>query len=76
MLPADWTFDGKSVLDFGCGAGRTLRHFLDEAESGSFYGCDIDAPSIAWLESNHEPTVHVFANEETPPLPLERSRST
>jgi len=70
-LPADWTFEGKSVLDFGCGAGRTLRHLLDEAESGTFYGCDIDAASIAWLGSNLSPPLHVFANGEEPPLPLE-----
>ena len=24
MLPDDWSFGGKRVLDFGCGAGRTL----------------------------------------------------
>lgn len=71
VLPEDWSFDGKAVLDFGCGAGRTLRHFLDEAENGSFHGCDIDAPSIAWLESNLSPPLHVFANGEEPPLPLE-----
>ena len=22
LLPADWFWDGKRVLDFGCGAGR------------------------------------------------------
>jgi len=71
VLPEGWTFDGKRVLDFGCGAGRTLRHFLEEAEVGSFIGCDIDAPSIAWLTSNLSPPLHVFTNAETPPLPLE-----
>ena len=71
LLPESWTFDGKRVLDFGCGAGRTLRHFLEDAEVGSFSGCDIDAPSIAWLESNMSPPLHVFTNEEKPPLPLE-----
>lgn len=71
LLPEDWTFEGKRVLDFGCGAGRTLRHFLEEAEVGSFSACDIDAPSIAWLESNLSPPLNVFANGERPPLPLE-----
>ena len=47
LLPDDWSFDGKRVLDFGCGAGRTLRHFLSEAEKGEFWGADVDAPSIA-----------------------------
>lgn len=71
LLPTGWTFSGKSVLDFGCGAGRTLRHFLDDAESCTFYGCDIDAPSIAWLQANLSPPLQGFANGETPPLPLE-----
>ena len=69
LLPAGWSWDGKRVLDFGCGAGRTLRHFLSEAERAEFYGCDIDRPSIAWLRSHLSPPLHVFENEETPSLP-------
>ncbi len=69
-LPDDWTFAGKRVLDFGCGAGRTLRHFLDEAQVGEFHGCDIDEPSIAWLEDNFSPPLNVFVNSEKPPLEL------
>ena len=69
-LPERWSFDEKRVLDFGCGAGRTLRHFAAEAAVGEFHGCDIDGPSIAWLAENMSPPLHVFRNEETPPLPL------
>jgi SAM-dependent methyltransferase len=69
LLPADWTWESKRVLDFGCGAGRTLRHFLDEAERAEFYGCDIDAPSIAWLEAHLSPPLHVFESGESPSLP-------
>ena len=71
LLPEGWSFEGKRVLDFGCGAGRTLRHFLDEAAVAEIYGCEIDAPSVAWLEANLSPPLHVFRNEEAPPLPLE-----
>lgn len=71
LLPAGWTFEGKSALDFGCGAGRTLRHFVDVAESCAFYGCDIDVPSIEWLQSAMSPPFTVFVNQEAPPLPLE-----
>jgi SAM-dependent methyltransferase len=71
ILPADWSFQGTRVLDFGCGAGRLLRHFLIEAETAEFHGCDIDAESIEWLERQLSPPVHVFRNAENPPLPFE-----
>jgi SAM-dependent methyltransferase len=71
LLPEEWSFDGKRVLDFGCGAGRTLRHFLPEAERGEFWGADIDGSSIEWLGSNLSPPLHTVRNEEDPPLGLE-----
>lgn len=71
MLPEEWSFDGKRVLDFGCGAGRTLRHFLAEAERAEFWGADIDAPSIAWLRQTLSPPLHVMENRADPPLGLE-----
>jgi SAM-dependent methyltransferase len=71
MLPEDWSFRGKRVLDFGCGAGRTLRQFLPDAGTGEFWGCDIDAPSIEWLRSNLCPPLHCFRNELRPPLPVD-----
>jgi SAM-dependent methyltransferase len=70
MLPDEWLFDGKSVLDFGCGAGRILRHFLSEAESAEFWGTDIDAASIAWLERHLSPPLRVLRNDVDPPLGL------
>lgn len=70
LLPDGWSFEGKRVLDFGCGAGRTLRHFLGEAAVAEIHGCEIDAASVDWLETNLSPPLHVFRNEETPPLPL------
>jgi SAM-dependent methyltransferase len=69
LLPSDWGWEDKRVLDFGCGAGRTLRHFLEEAERGEFHGCDIDGPSIAWLAEHLSPPLHVFQNGELPSLP-------
>ena len=70
LLPGDWSFEGKRVLDFGCGSGRVLRHFLDEATSGEFWGCDIDAPSIEWMRANLSPPLHCFVNDHSPPLDL------
>ena len=71
MLPSGYALEGKHLLDFGCGAGRTLRHFLDDAESAEIWGCDIDAQSIDWLERNLSPPLHVLRNEPEPPLPFE-----
>ena len=68
MLPGDWTWKDKRVLDFGCGAARILRHFLPEATEGQFVGCDIDAPSIGWLQENLCPPLEAFVNDEAPPL--------
>jgi SAM-dependent methyltransferase len=71
LLPDEWSFEGKRVLDFGCGAGRTLRHFLAEAEQGEFWGADIDAPSIEWLGRTLSPPLHVRRSGELPPLGLD-----
>jgi len=69
LLPTDWSWRGKRVLDFGCGAGRTLRHFLNEAKHAELYGCDIDSASIAWLADHLSPPFHVFESREAPGLP-------
>jgi len=70
LLPEGWTFDGKRVLDFGCGSGRVLRHFLPEATRGEFWGCDIHGPSVEWIQANLSPPLNAFQNEMSPPLPL------
>ena len=60
LLP--WSLAGRRVLDFGCGAGRILRH-LGEAQLA---GCDIDAPSIEWVLANM-PWVDAFLVEDAIP---------
>jgi SAM-dependent methyltransferase len=70
ILPPGWSFTGKRVLDFGCGAGRTLRHFLTEAEQGELWGADIDRASIQWLTENLSPPLHLRRNLADPPLDL------
>jgi SAM-dependent methyltransferase len=71
LLPDDWDWSGKRVLDFGCGAGRTLRHFLDEAEAGEFWGADQDADSIEWIQRNLSPPLNAWRSAHGPPLGLE-----
>lgn len=71
MLPAGWSFEGRRVLDFGSGAGRTLRHFAAEAETAEFWGCDIDGPSIEWMRESLCPPFHAWQTLSVPPLALE-----
>jgi SAM-dependent methyltransferase len=70
LLPAEWSFEGKRILDFGCGPGRTLQHFVEEAESAEFWGADIDALSIEFVEAELCPPMHAVRCEEEPPLDL------
>jgi SAM-dependent methyltransferase len=67
LLPEGWSFEGKRVLDFGCGAGRIVRHALAEDPAGEYWGCDIDAASIEWLRANLSPPLHAFQTDEWPP---------
>jgi SAM-dependent methyltransferase len=70
LLGDDWSFAGKRVLDFGCGAGRTLKHFSREAETAEVWGVDIDAASVDLLAQTVCPPFHVMRSEYRPPLAL------
>jgi SAM-dependent methyltransferase len=65
-LPDGYSLEGRRVLDFGCGAGRVLRHFLPEASAAEFWGCDLHAPTIEWLSQNLSPPMRFFVNDERP----------
>jgi SAM-dependent methyltransferase len=67
LLPEAWSFEGKRVLDFGCGAGRIVRHALSEDPAGEYWGCDIDARSVEWLRANLSPPLHAFQTGDWPP---------
>jgi SAM-dependent methyltransferase len=69
LLPADWSWDGKRVLDFGCGPGRTLSEFAPEAGRAEFVGCDIHAESLDWARA-HLPQYTFVQNGEEPPVDL------
>ncbi len=67
LLPNGYSFEGRRVLDFGCGAGRVLREFLPEAaRPGEFWGCDLHAPTIAWLNEHLSPPLHFYVNDAIP----------
>jgi SAM-dependent methyltransferase len=57
------------MLDFGCGSGRVLRQFLDEARVAEFHGSDISAEMVTWVR-NHlcPPIAGAEVNGEKPPL--------
>jgi SAM-dependent methyltransferase len=71
LLPDDWDWHGKRVLDFGCGVGRIMRQFAPEAGEAEFWGCDLDRTSIEWARRNLEPPLHFFESDEAPGLPQE-----
>ena len=43
--------DFEAILDFGCGAGRVLRH-MAEVRGPSLHGADYNAELIAWCRQN------------------------
>jgi SAM-dependent methyltransferase len=68
LLPDSWSFHGKSVLDFGCGPGRTMSAFVDVATVAEFVGCDIHEESIDWAGAQLSPPFGFFVCREAPPL--------
>lgn len=68
MLGHQLDLEGKRVLDFGCGAGRVIRHFDEEASAAEIWGCDIDAASIEWAKQHLSPPFHFALSGESPPL--------
>jgi len=55
-----------SILDFGCGCGRVIRHWA--GLSADIHGCDYNRRSIAWCRQNLA-FARFVANELGPPLP-------
>jgi len=72
LLPPGFEWNGARILDFGAGAGRTLRKFTAEVEQGAeVWGCDIDRASVEWMQANLCPPFRVCHNDELPPLPFD-----
>jgi SAM-dependent methyltransferase len=60
----------RSVLDFGCGAGRVLPHFTALAPHARLVGCDVDQSAIDWAR-RHRPGARWELSSFAPPLPFE-----
>lgn len=59
----------SQVLDFGCGAGRVLRHLEGLTPRARSTGCDVDPEAIGWAE-RHLPQLSVHVSGFEPPLPF------
>lgn len=61
-----------TVLDFGCGCGRIMRHWrsLEEVE---LWGMDYNPAMVGWCERNLD-FAHFRVNQLNPPLPCESEK--
>jgi ubiquinone/menaquinone biosynthesis C-methylase UbiE len=66
-------FKKASVLDWGCGPGRIVRHLPAIVPDSKIYGSDYNGTSINWCKSNIE-GVHFVKNELAPPLAFSDSQ--
>lgn len=58
----------RRVLDWGCGCGRAVVHFMQHPARPEVHGCDIDGDAIAWCQANLRGG-HFAQIDPRPPLP-------
>lgn len=63
---------GKTILDWGCGPARIIRHFPDLIRDGQFYGSDYNAEYIDWCKDNLE-QITFLENKLAPPLLIDEA---
>jgi SAM-dependent methyltransferase len=57
----------RSLLDFGCGSGRVIRHWSN-LQNTEIHGCDLNPDAVEWC-SRHLTFARFETNRLTPPLP-------
>src|SRR4051794_21325953 len=57
LLGPQWIWEGCRMLDFGCGSGRLLRQFLNEARVAEVHGSDIDDEMVSWARKHLCPPI-------------------
>lgn len=62
--------DQGRILDFGCGAGRMIRHLRPLAERCEIWGTDISATHIFWCRQHLSPPFHFATTTKVPHLPF------
>jgi SAM-dependent methyltransferase len=60
----------KRILDFGCGCGRIIRHFIARGDI-ECHGTDADAVGVQWCRDNL-PGGAFAVNDRLPPLPYRK----
>ncbi len=58
------------ILDWGCGHGRVIRHFMEIGPSVDLHGVDIDAENATWADSKLK-KVTTIHGPLMPPLPYD-----
>jgi ubiquinone/menaquinone biosynthesis C-methylase UbiE len=61
----------KRILEFGCGAGRMIRHLPEIALNAKLWGVDKSAEHIRWCIENLTPAIHFATTTIVPHLPFE-----
>lgn len=66
--------ENVTLLDWGCGPGRTIRHLPSLFDDGSsFYGTDVNTKSIEWCKKNIE-DVSFTTNNLNPPFEYQEGK--
>ncbi len=63
---------GASILDWGCGPARVIRHVPALVEEGTFYGTDYNRRSISWCATNFT-DIYFHTNDLMPGLIYEKN---
>lgn len=62
---------GERIMEFGCSAGRLVRHMEAEAALNEVWGVDLHSAAIHWAQAHLSPPFHFMTNTTAPHLPFE-----
>jgi len=61
---------GGRALEWGCAAGRVLRHFAPEAQRAEVWGIDVHESAVRWSRANLSPPFLFATVTQLPHLPF------